>query len=228
MGTEIAFLRHAQSVGNLTDDYDRSDYNELSEGGHEQARRLVDPLVAFDPDRIVVSPTVRTRGTIRPTLRETGRRAAVWPELSEACWHPTHDDDPSATPQPGEPVDLAVEEVECLDVTTAEFPACHPGDESYAEGLARLRLARDRIEGVVSEDGETTLLVVGHAHANGRLIELLLGMEPLGRFGFDNASLSTVIEPVPGVPDRRLAYSNRQLAAVPDDESTRRCESGPE
>jgi broad specificity phosphatase PhoE len=66
-----------------------------------------------------------------------------------------------------------------------------PHGETYQEGLARIAWVQETL---LSRHGgrPETILVVGHEYAGGRLIEMLLDMEPLGRFDLANAGLSCV------------------------------------
>ena len=214
---ELYLLRHAQSVGNATGDYDTSDHGLLSDRGAEQARDIAEPLSTVEFDTIAVSPTVRTRATIRPFLEASGRTAEIWPELSEGCWHEDHDDDPVETIRDGEAIALSEDELNLFEVTTREYPAQHPPDgETYAGGLDRIRKARDRVQALF--EGDTSVLVVAHAHYNPRLMELMLGNEPVGQFEFENVGISKVATADDGViPDRWVGFSNIDLRSATDE-----------
>ncbi|MFB6136079.1 MAG: histidine phosphatase family protein [Halobacteriaceae archaeon] len=204
--TDLYVLRHAESVGNATGDYDTSQSGELSERGREQARDLVDALAGFEFDRVVTSPYVRARETVLPYLRETGRVAEVWPELAEGCHHPEHDGSPVETVRYGDPVDLPDADARHLEVVTDAHDARYPpADETYAEGLARVREAQARL---LRDCAGESALVACHGHAGSRVVELTLGVEPRGRFHGDNAGMTHVAVEGESV---RLSYFDRLL-----------------
>jgi len=212
---EVFLLRHAQTVGNKTGDYDRDDHTTLSEQGKRQAEEIATPLGDLDINAIAISPLERVRETILPYLRATDRTAEVWPELAEGCWHTDHDDRRIEEIRPGEKITLAGDEQPLLSLEPDEYPAQRPpGDESYAEGLTRIRLAHERIERRLPDDSSAgySLLVVAHGHLNPRLAELLLDMEPYGRMDHANTGLTRIWEPPEEKHDRRLAFCNRPLA----------------
>jgi 2,3-bisphosphoglycerate-dependent phosphoglycerate mutase len=64
---EIRLVRHAESLANAGAATSTPKDIPLSEKGHEQARALADSIVDR-PDRIVLSPYVRTQETARPLL----------------------------------------------------------------------------------------------------------------------------------------------------------------
>lgn len=207
-------LRHAESVGNRSGDYDRTNHGALSERGRRQAEAIVDPLAALDVDGVAVSPLERARDTVRPFLEATGATAEVWSELAEGCWHAEHDDRRVDEFGEGDPIELTDAEAARMSVEADEYPPQYPPDgESYAAGLTRIRLAHERIERRLAGE-EDSLLVVAHGHLNPRLAELLLDAEPYGRMDHANTGLTRVWEPPEEKHDRRLAFCNRPLADV--------------
>ena len=212
---EVFLMRHAESVGNRTGGKDTSDHGELSYRGKRQATSIVEPLESLAIDQVVVSPFKRARRTVLPYLRATDTTGEVWPELAEGCWHTEHDDRRIETIRDGEPIVLTEDERSHMTVVTDEYPAQYPpDDESYAEGLTRIRLAHKRVERLMTARQAHSLLIVAHGHLNPRLIELLLDMEPYGRMDHENIGLTRVWEPPEGKHDRRLSFCNRQVTDV--------------
>jgi len=216
---ELYVLRHAQSIGNATGDYDRSDHSDLSDRGRRQAQQLSESLAAVEPDAIAVSPTTRTQETIRPALKATGQRGEIWPELSEGCWHAEHMTERVDTIRDGDPIELTNEQAGSLTVASEAYPPQYPpGGETYAEGLERIRLACDRIERQF-DDG-CSVLVVGHAHLNARLLELLLNIQPVGRFEFDNVGVTKLESADENViADRWISVANLDFRSATDSRS---------
>ena len=75
------FLRHAQSMGNMTNDYSTSAHDQLSLNGWQQAEQLIERLAGIPFDAIYVSTAIRTMQTITPFLQHYGMRGRLWPAL---------------------------------------------------------------------------------------------------------------------------------------------------
>ena len=188
----LYFVRHGQSMGNMTGDYSTPTHDRLSPNGRQQAERLAERLADIHFDAVYASTAIRAMQTITPFLQQQGVRATLWPALQEACWR--HE---RTTPVPlrtAPPIQYVL-----LPETTAHFDVLDgyqdlpPTDETYQEGRMRVidvyrRLVRwhgGRVE---------TILVVGHEFAGGRLVELLLGLDPEGRIQHSNTGLTYLIE----------------------------------
>jgi len=186
------FVRHAQSMGNLTDDYSTAAHDQLSPNGWQQAEQLAERLANLHFDCIYVSTATRAMQTIVPYLQNHSTRARLWPALQEACWHrdrtapiPLRTAPPAqyASP-PG-----ASAHFDLLD-GCRDLP---PADETYQEGRARVIGVYKSLLRWHSGCSDT-VLVIGHEYAGGRLIELLLGLEPDGRIRHSNTGLTHLIE----------------------------------
>lgn len=210
----VYLVRHAESIGNKAGDYSVENAERLSEDGHEQANRLADALQDVSIDAIGCSSFVRTRQTILPYLEATDRTAAIWAELAEACWQ-AHDNSVVEDLRYGDDLDLAAHEEPYFRLAPHEYPACRPpSGETFAEGLARIRLAIDRLEHLMGNEADETLLLVSHGNYIPRLIEELLGLEPYGRFGHQNVG-TTKLRRTNGDPfDFRIEYVNRDPLAA--------------
>jgi broad specificity phosphatase PhoE len=195
---DILFIRHAQSMGNLTLDYSTGLHDTLSTLGQEQADRVIETLTDLAPGKIYTSPLGRALGTILPFLRASGRSAEVWPELCEGCWQ--YDLEAPASPEPrwAEPVRLPTHCNGCLRFREDDVARRYaPEDETYADGVRRVEWCRSRL--LAETAGKPgAALVVGHGCHGARLLERLLDWEPKGRFVFDNTEICRLAETAPG------------------------------
>jgi broad specificity phosphatase PhoE len=189
---QLYFCRHGQSVGNLTNDYSTPAHDQLSSLGWEQAERLAKRLAEYDLDVIYSSPARRVMETITPYLNQIGRRAEVWPELIEGCWQEDRQSAPPARSDPPRPfaLDEALRD-RFVPCSSPSFWA--PEGEAYCECVVRIEQVAARL---LERHAGTPdrVLVVGHEYAGGRLIEMLLGIEPQGRLYHTNTGLSRLVE----------------------------------
>lgn len=65
--------------------------------------------------------------------------------------------------------------------------------KNYADGMAQMILAENLIRKTFSQSGKKILLV-GHYHAGGRIIEILRGLGPAGRIKLSNAKITHLKE----------------------------------
>jgi broad specificity phosphatase PhoE len=186
------FVRHAQSMGNMTDDYSTSAHDQLSPNGWRQAEQLADRLTGIHFDAIYISTATRAMQTITPFLQRHSTRAKLWPDLQEACWHLDRSTPVPPRTTPPAQFEMPPEATTHFDVLGGcqDLP---PADETYQEG--RLRVI-DVYKRLLRWHGgrPDTILVVGHEYAGGRLVELLLGLEPDGRIQHSNTGLTYLIE----------------------------------
>lgn len=207
----VYLLRHAESVGNR-DGYDAPDPDRLTETGRRQAERVAETLTDLSIDGIACSPLRRARRTIRPYLQRENKVAEIWAELREACWQQRGEEELESL-RYGDEIVLPEDDAEHFDLVAHEYPCRFPpADETYAEGMERIRLAKARAVASESYGDDDSLLLVGHGHSHlPYLCEYLLGVTPDGprRFALDNVGL-TKLERVPETDSRfRIAFSNR-------------------
>lgn len=186
------FVRHGQSMGNMTNDYSTSAHDQLSPTGWQQAERLIERLAGIHFDCIYVSTATRAMQTITPFLRQHGTRARLWPALQEACWHRDRTTPvPSRTEPPAQFV-MPPEARANFDILDGcqDVP---PTNETYQEGRARVTKVYRYLLGWHGGRSDS-ILVVGHEHAGARLVELLLGLEPDGRIQHSNTGFTYLIE----------------------------------
>ena len=160
--------------------------SQFSPKGLEQVPQVTTNLAALNPDVIVCSPLWRTRQTILPYLQSSQRTAEIWPELEECCWQSDRKAPLTEPRLPGPVVDL--DAAETGRFTFPEGVTNRYGAVTHSDGIAQVRraaeLLRERFGGQ-----EVTVVVVTHFHAGSRIIELLLGEDPRGRYQVPNAKL---------------------------------------
>jgi len=187
-GLDVYILRHAETVGNATGTYTPAAESQFSEKGRRQIAGIVDSLANHRFDAILVSPTPRTRGTIRPYLEAHGRTAEIWPEFEECrCGHERLAAFEGELPT-GEPIVLEADEP-ALFAFREPGAASHYARGNYAHDLARIRRGCELLEKRFGHSGKS-VLIVGHRCAGSRIIETLLGIEPQGRFSLENGQLA--------------------------------------
>ena len=95
----VYYVRHGQGGHNVQADWEQTgvprkqwpawvgDQNHFTPLGEYQVQALGTNLLPYTFDYIAVSPLWRTRQTILPYLKLTGRTAEIWPELVETGFH---------------------------------------------------------------------------------------------------------------------------------------------
>lgn len=184
--TEIYFVRHAQTMGNLTHHHSSANDRTLSPEGLKQVQQLTRQLDMLHFDAIVVSPKVRALKTILPYLRKHQIKAEIWPELAECCWQKQRRSS-AGRPARGEKINLDRNMQPWFMFARAE-DRLYFQTNGYAEGITQTFIAADRIRNRFSGSGKR-ILIVGHYHAGSRLIEILLGKEPAGRYKIGNTRI---------------------------------------
>ena len=191
--TQFFFVRHAETMANRTGVYNKKTINVLTERGEKQRRGLTRVLRETpDYDVIVVSPITRARKTILPYLREKGIQAEVWPSLAECC----HQKDRTATPSPtlplGKEIEIPPEDAPFLTLEHSPgrrryWPA------NYADGMTQIQVLFNNLKLRFQGTGLRVLLV-SHSIIGSRLLEILMGLEPRGRFRMSNCKISHLVE----------------------------------
>lgn len=207
---KLFFVRHGQSIGNLTEDYSTSHHGQLSDFGQWQAQQLVERLQGMQFDAIVVSPLERAAQTILPYLKANNTAAEIWSELAEACYQEDRETRAPAHMRYGSPVACCDYDGQYFRIREAEQgTSLPPHDENYQEGLRRINWVYNKL--LQDYKGtDSSVLVVGHGHAGSRLLELFMGMEPTGRIDHANTGLS-LLERLPS-GQFIIRYINRTAA----------------
>ena len=188
----IVFIRHAQTIANVTHEYSTYTESTFSDAGKKQVQDLAGKLRGVDFDAIFVSPTWRTQNTILPYLKtQPGRMAEIWPELTECCWQehtdkPTYAiDDPNVVLPLTKSIELEDKDHFAFRDKDSTLEYNWP-DKNYADGMLQIQKAYQLITDRVA-DGDKTILVVCHYLAGTRLLDLLQGNEPTGETYIENA-----------------------------------------
>lgn len=204
---KLYFIRHGQSVGNLTGDYSTPFHGVLSNNGETQANGLIQRLKGYKFDHIIVSPIKRAAYTILPYLKENNLIAELWSEVAEACYQNDIDGETSENIRYGNPIHFDEKDMKYFYFRyNDKHKALPPEDENYKEGLKRITWVYESV--LHNYKGtDQSILVVGHYHAGSRLLEMFLGMEPLGRICHSNTGFSMLEELPSG--DFQIRFINR-------------------
>jgi len=190
--TEIYFARHAETLGNATHKHNHKNDRTFSKKGKQQVARLTAKLDALHFDAIVVSPKYRVLNTIFPYLKKHHLKAEIWPELQECCWQPKTTRLSSSTLQRGKRIHLESAMQSSFIFPNADAQRRYAA-KNYGDGLLQtfkaVQLIRQRFAG-----SGKRILIVGHYHSGARLIEILQGIEPDGRYQLSNTKVSHLRE----------------------------------
>jgi len=186
----IFYVRHAESLGNVTHVHSSYNDNTLSEKGHQQTAALTRKLDVYHFDHIVVSPKHRALKTIMPYLKKHGLVAEIWPELDECCWQKSRQSSSASRPGRGDRISLDADMKPYFKFSHSEYEY---KTRSYGAGIFQLFKATDLIKRRFAGSGKN-ILMVGHYHAGSRIFELLQGLEPEGRYKLSNAKINHLQE----------------------------------
>ncbi len=189
----IYLARHGQTDGNLKGIAQGWTDTPLNETGLKHAAMLADRLRGVKLDGIYSSTLSRSRVTAE-TVATDGRKQKVknLPGLREVWlgkWENVALNDPIFKTRP---------------------PADKRGPEDGESGEQVAARVRDAVSGILKEHRKGTILIVGHAGANGYILSNLLGvtrqeMAKFGNFVQDNDELY-VVERTEGVAPRVFKF----------------------
>lgn len=188
---DLYFLRHAQTMANVTREYTEENQRTFSPIGKEQVAGVVDKLAEHEFDIVLVSPAYRTLHTVLPVLSDRGMTAEIWPELYECCWdRETEEEEPQVTR--GDRIEL--EENIAAYFTFRDDDAVYMlSVETPARGELMVADAVDRLQERFAGTGKR-VLIVSHYHTSGRIMRSLLGDAAPWRIQPRNAELSHLEE----------------------------------
>ncbi len=196
----IYYLRHGEAGHNVVKQFLQSgtptnqwpayvgNPNMFTPTGEVQVRGVASNLLPYKFDFIAVSPLWRTRHTILPFLKLTGRQAEIWPELTEtAHFDPVRIPGTAPLVTGARPLQVPVDEQPVFKLRTDPAGCCAlsatNGVEAVGLAAETLRLLRARFG-----TNDVTVLLVGHGTAGETLIRYLL-RKPDWTGGAQNASL---------------------------------------
>lgn len=202
--TKIYLIRHAETMGNATGNYTPETEGNFSPKGREQAAAVPQVLAPYSFDYIAVSPTWRTRQTILPYLKEQHRKGVFWPEIEEGGCGLDGWVTPSTELPVGKPITMTGGEREWFELRD------DGSDHSYAptNNADSLAIYEEGVRLLKEGYSGKSVLLVSHHCTGSRYFELLLGLEPRGRFKPENTGLSMFEETAPGHYAMRL-YNNK-------------------
>jgi len=184
--TDIYFVRHGETMGNLTHHHNHKNDRTLSPEGNRQVAALTHKLDQLHFDHIIVSPKYRVLKTILPYLKKHHLVAEIWPELEECCWQKNHDS-PSEVPARGSPIRLDADMKHYFTFTDTDS-RFRFNTRGYGQGMMQTFMATEKIKRRFSTFGQR-ILIVGHYHSGSRIIEILQGIEPVGRYKISNTQI---------------------------------------
>lgn len=185
----VYFIRHAETLANKTGLKTEENYRSFSTRGLKQIDVVTEVLSKITIDHVIVSPTFRTRHTVLPYLKKTGKKAEIWPELEE--WRMK-----SQLPVDMTPDSLKIEiEPENRDYFT--FRDLNSTKlyytENYEGGIRQIQKIFSLIRERFSGSGKSILLV-GHSNSGSRVLEHLSGQEMIVRYHLKTARLNLLEE----------------------------------
>jgi broad specificity phosphatase PhoE len=186
----LYFARHGETVANATGHYGAETVDRFSVAGERQIAQLADELSSLEIEEVCVSPMLRAINTALPYLRRGQRTATIWPELAECCHQRDHRAPPSERLPRGGAITVPAHASQWF---TTESGVRTFDPANYADGLAQVHLAAARVRAEFGRSGKNVLLI-GHSLAGTRLLEVLLGIEPRGRFAIANAKVSSLLQ----------------------------------
>lgn len=191
--TTIFYVRHAETVANVTNVYTPETESVFSELGDKQKYIIGSVLQNYSFNHIIVSPTWRTQHTILPYLQSVGRhdiKAEIWPELTECCWQ----EDTLAPPVSSIdeiPLEMRAH-IEIIDTNffrlknSSESREYHWETKTYLDGINQCKLVVDSLMLKYAGKG-LNILVIGHAMQGRHVIKILTNQDihlPNASLGF--------------------------------------------
>jgi broad specificity phosphatase PhoE len=195
--TRIYYVRHGQGGHNVVSEWNSipkdqwppyvGNENMFTPKGEQQVAALTKELQGMKFDFIATSPIWRARNTILPYLKETSRKAEIWPELAETPGVPVEriasDSKPSADligggetirlPEAEQPFFLIREDGKRQANLKAKDP-----EQQISNSLALARKTADLIKERFGKSGKSILLV-GHGNSGVTLLRTLTTPESL-------------------------------------------------
>lgn len=171
---DIYFVRHAETVANVSGLHNTKNSSTFTQRGEEQVKTLTSQLKGYQFDAILVSSLPRALNTILPYLQASSQAGEVWPEFAECCWQ-----SPPGSPAKGKlitdaPITLNQEQLRYFTFRDSASQFDYRNG-SYSDGVAQVshgvQLLKQRYFGT-----NQTILIVAHYHSGQVLMSELLGV----------------------------------------------------
>lgn len=187
-GLDIYFVRHAETVANVTGDHSKENSRRFSAEGTRQIEQLTEQLTSMHFDAILVSPTERTLNTILPYLKKTEQKAVIFPEFAECCWQKPRDLSSPGELLPGKAIELDKEQENYFVCRHDENATHRYANESYADGVAQVHHGVELLKKDYFDSGKT-ILIVAHYHSGLELMADLMATSRDKLPGLQNGKL---------------------------------------
>ncbi|MEI6082699.1 MAG: histidine phosphatase family protein [Verrucomicrobiota bacterium] len=223
----IYYLRHAEAGHNVVAKFVASGIptnqwpayvghgDIFTPDGEAQVRGVTTNLLAYKFDFIAVSPTWRTRQTILPFLKATGRTAEIWPELTEVGLEATNSEPVIPEVVIGhEPLKVPQDEQTSFKFRLDSAGCC----EMWATNVAQVTWqAKQVLDLLRTRFGkrDATVLLVGHGTAGRTLIRYLTRQPSWNEDWLHNAALWMAVEKPGGTFELKLLNGAPYPAAPP-------------
>ncbi len=189
LGLEIYFVRHAETVANVTKDYSGNNGETLTTEGVRQTFKIAKKLEKYEFDVILVSPKKRTRQTILPYLKEHQLQSQITPEIAECCWQDEEEEpDPCSKKVYGKEIKIIPENNAFFKFRNKDANRFYL-KKTYAQGLYQLEDAYNLLKEKYWLSGKKILLV-SHGVFGRMLISRLLGHDYGKNYGLENAKIT--------------------------------------
>ncbi|MBI9071342.1 MAG: histidine phosphatase family protein [Melioribacteraceae bacterium] len=190
-GLEVFFIRHAETIANLTGEHNEKNLKLFSVDGLDQILKLKKSLKDYKFDNIIVSPLWRTQKTILPFLSANSLHAEVWPEFTECCWQEEKDIEGSDSIKTGAVIEIA--DSQLIKYRDAESHYEIFNTNNYKDGVNQVKKG---FELFMDRFGNTNkkVLLVGHFHSGSAFLKMLLGKDSDENLELENAKISHLIQ----------------------------------
>jgi broad specificity phosphatase PhoE len=196
-GAKIYYVRHAETMGNVTHNYTEENQCTFSDYGKSQVAGIAEKLGQYEFDYIAVSPTWRTRQTVLPYLKSNDLVGIIWPEIEEGGCDLRGEVAPAEELPWGAAIEIQPENSRWLVIRDEDTTRRYE-PQNDAESLAVYMRGVDMLKEQFGGTGKRVLLV-SHSCTGSRLFELFLGIKPRGRFAPGNAAVTLLEEDANGV-----------------------------
>ena len=211
--TRVYYVRHGEGGHNVVSEWKSipkdqwppyvGNENMFTPKGEQQVAALTKELQGMKFDFIATSPIWRARNTILPYLKETSRKAEIWPELTETTNVPVEQSASSTVRKPGAGVfggggEIRLPEPErpfFLFREDGRFLANWKDKDSEQQIDNCLELAHRTADLIKSRFGKSgkAILLVGHGNSGSTLLRVLTTSQSLA-FNLPNTGIWMVEE----------------------------------